>query len=152
MQWHFPLSPFKLNTGIGNAEVHKHNLSVALGKNLIYASNDYETNVAATAMLKPVSSGIQILKSGIYIAIARFSIMTQAGSRISFGCRNFKSASDYVDSIDGTSSASSLEDNYVYIRMGLFDEGTYLRPVVSAPNGGTCYACTLSVISLKARA
>lgn len=133
-------------------EVYKHNISTAMGTNPVYVSNAFETKNTATAMLKPVSSGVQILKPGIYIVIARFVISsTSSGSRVSYGIREFKSASDYMDSLDSTSSASSRTDTYVYIRIvKSYDAGTYLRPIASAASGGTCAGCQLAVMSLKA--
>lgn len=123
-----------------------------MGTNPVYVSNEYEAKNTATAMLKPVGSGVQILKSGIYIVAARFVISsTSAGSRVSFGIREFKSVSDYMDSLDNTSSASSRTDGYTYIRITKsYDAGTYLRPIASVPGGGTCTGCSLMVMSLKA--
>lgn len=140
-----------LNTGISSVEVYKYNISTAMGTNPAYVSNDFEAKNTATAMLKPVSSGVQILKPGIYIVIARFIISsTSSGSRVGYGIREFKSASDYMDSMDNTSSASSRTDNYTYIRITKsYDAGTYLRPIAAVPNGGICAGCSLIVLSLK---
>lgn len=147
---YFPIR--SLNTGINSVEVYKHNISTAMGTNPVYVSNAFEAKNTATAMLKPVSSGVQILKPGIYIVIARFVISsTSSGSRVGYGIREFKSASDYMDSLDSTSSASSRTDTYVYIRIvKSYDAGTYLRPIASAASGGTCAGCQLAVMSLKA--
>lgn len=140
-----------LNTGISSVEVYKYNISTAMGTNPAYVSNDFEAKNTATAMLKPVSSGVQILKPGIYIVIARFIISsTSSGSRVGYGIREFKSASDYMDSMDNTSSASSRTDTYIYIRITKsYDAGTYLRPIAAVPNGGICAGCSLIVLSLK---
>lgn len=141
----------QLNTGISSVEVYKYNISTAMGTNPAYVSNDFEAKNTATAMLKPVSSGVQILKPGIYIVIARFIISsTSSGSRVGYGIREFKSASDYMDSMDNTSSASSRTDTYIYIRITKsYDAGTYLRPIAAVPNGGICAGCSLIVLSLK---
>lgn len=142
----------QLNTGISSVEVYKYNTSTAMGTNPAYVSNDFEAKNTATAMLKPVSSGVLILKPGIYIVIARFIISsTSSGSRVGYGIREFKSASDYMDSMDNTSSASSRTDIYIYIRITKsYDANTYLRPIASAASGGTCTGCSLTVLSLKA--
>ena len=141
-----------LNTGISSVEAHKYSISTVLGTNPVYVSNEFESKDTATAMLKPLSSGVQILKSGVYIVVARFIISSaSAGARVNFGIREFKSTSDYMDSLDNVSSASSRTDTYVYIRIvKSYDAGTYLRPIVSAASGGTCTGCSLTVLSLKA--
>lgn len=141
-----------LNTGISSVEAHKYRISTVLGTNPVYVSNEFESKDTATAMLKPLGSGVQILKSGAYIVVARFIISSaSAGARVNFGIREFKSTSDYMDSLDSTSSASNRTDTYVYIRIvKSYDAGTYLRPIVSAASGGTCAGCQLAVMSLKA--
>ena len=77
------------------------------------------------------------------------SKLVNANERLEF-CIAFKSASDYMDSMDNTSSASSRTDNYTYIRITKsYDAGTYLRPIAAVPNGGICAGCSLIVLSLK---
>lgn len=135
---------------MGIVEVHKSGLTVSLSSTQ-YISSAFETDYEATALLKPIGQGIQILKAGLYIVIARFAIATTAAnSVINFGIRYFKSASDYLDAIDNTSSVSARTDRCYCIRAGHFDTGVLLRPIASVAGGGICSACTLAVISLKA--
>lgn len=135
---------------MGCVEVHKSGLSVNLN-GIQYISSAFETDYVATALLKPTGQGIQILKSGLYIVIARFAISTTtANSVVNFGIRYYKSASDYLDATDNVSSVSARTDRCYYIRAGHFNAGVLLRPIASVTGGGICSACTLSVISLKA--
>lgn len=96
-------------------------------------------------------SGVLVSQDAICIVVAHFVIVTsKTDERISYGIRNFKSSSDYSDSADAVSSAGVHSDKYTYMRMGRYTAGTYLRPIVSAADGGTCSSCALSVVSLKA--
>ncbi len=141
----------EINTGLGYVNASKSGLSVSLSASVFYISNDYGSSTPAIAMAKPTNSGIQILKSGFFITFARFVISTSAaGTRLSYGVRKFKTSSDYSDTTDNTSSASARSDTYTYIRAGHYDANTYLRPIASAANGGICYGCDLTVISVKA--
>lgn len=139
-----------LNTGIGCVIVSKFGLSVSLSSANVLVSNAFEPVYAATDMLKPVDTGVLILKSGWYIVICRIVITTNDGGRIGYGLRSWKSTSDYVDSVDSNSSSSAQSDTYVYTRAGHFDANTYLRPIAFAADGGTCHGCNLTVVSLKA--
>jgi hypothetical protein len=139
-----------LNTGLGCVSVSKFGLSVALGSANTLISNAFDLAYAATAMFKPVSTGVHILKSGMYIVICRFAITTNDGGRIGYGIRAWKSDGDYADSSDANSSSSARNDTYIYIRAGHYNANTYLRPIASAASGGTCTGCSLTVLSLKA--
>lgn len=101
-------------------------------------------------MLTPGNTGIFIVKTGYYIVVCRFVLVVSAGGRIGYGVREYRSASDYSDSVDSYISVSNLSNTYTYIRAGRFTANAYLRPIVSSAGGGTCTGCNLSVISLKA--
>lgn len=136
---------------MGCVAVSKFGLSVALGSVNALISNAFDVVYAATALLKPANSGIQIIKSGLYIVLGRFSITTPNGSgRCGCGIRSWKSESNYSDIVDTLTSSGNLNNTYSFIRIGYYEAGIYLRPIASARNGGTCDGCNLTVISLKA--
>lgn len=131
------------------ASVSKFGLSVSLGSASTIISNAYDIT-AATDMAKPTSTGVQILKSGLFIVLGRFSITTpNSAGRCGVGVRLWKSDSDYSDNTDSLISGGKITNTYTYVRMSYYDAGIYLRPIAYASDGGTCSGCNLTVASLK---
>ena len=124
--------------------------NVELSSSVTYVSNAFATNDVANDLIKPLASGVQILKESYCIVIARFVISPNiAGGRITYGIRNFVSNNNYTDSLDASTNANLYSQVFNYIRAGKYQGGTYLRPIASANSGGVCNHCSLYVVSLK---